>query len=184
MKTLRDFCTLFLVICCICSVVFLSYADDPQGELNTDATADSQSDELGADVVLLESKVEQLTTTVYCYCGCTRETIQHCVCGTAAEVETEFRNRLEAGETVEQIREDYLKAYGSQYSAVLPVGGFNTLAYVMPAIILILLGGGVFFILKSKTATKPASVTEENRAISEERSKEIEEEVQRHTQQR
>ena len=184
MKILRAFCILLLVISGICSVVSLSYADQSQDELNTDATAAPQSDELDADAILLESKIEELTTTVYCYCGCTRETIQNCICGTATDVETEFRNRLVAGETVEHIREDYLKDYGSQYSAVLPVGGFNTLAYVMPAIILILLGGGVFFILKSKTATKSASVTEENGAISEERAKELEEEVQRHTQQR
>ena len=173
MKTLRAFCPLCLIIGCICSAFCLSYAADLQGES-------------------LESKLEQLKTTVYCYCGCTRETIKHCVCGTATDIETEFRERLIAGEAVEQIRDDYLKEYGSQYSAVLPVRGFNILAYVMPGIILILLGGVILFILmlksktptESKIATKPASVTEKNRAVSEERAKEIEVEVQRHTQQR
>ena len=172
-------------------------------------------------------------------------------------IETEFRNRLIAGETVEQIREDYFLKSGflfnvggipqadldhniipvdlrmafekhkyislsrdatisvaeqdSQWvltdqnrryvilkdeellnvyeprldlSAVMEAAGFNIFAYAVPAVIIILLGAVIFLILKLKTGTKPASVTEDNRGISENRSEEIEAEVQRHTQQR
>ena len=213
------------------------------------------ADELSIDTV--ESKLEQLTTTLYCNCGCVRETIQKCVCGTAAMIETEFRNRLIAGETVEQIREDYFLKSGflfnvgatlqadldhnlipvdlrlafekhkyislsrdatvsvaeqdSQWvltdrnrryvilkdeellnvyeprpelSAVMEAEGFNIFAYAVPAVIIILLGAVIVLILKLKTGTKPASVTGDNRVISEKRTEEIEAEVQRHTQQR
>ena len=46
----------------------------------------------------LEAQLEQLTTSVYCYCGCTRETIQHCMCGTAQQVEDEFRIEIKKEE--------------------------------------------------------------------------------------
>jgi len=47
------------------------------------------------------SDLEELLTTVYCYCGCTRETIEMCRCATAGRIENNFRDRLLAGETVE-----------------------------------------------------------------------------------
>lgn len=97
------------------------------------------------------SDLAELLTTVYCYCGCVRETIEVCTCGTAMEIESNFRDRLLAGETVEQIRTDYLDTYGPQYYAVMPVEGINLLAYAMPVIILILIGGIVFVVLRRST---------------------------------
>ena len=35
----------------------------------------------------IDAQLEQLKTSVYCYCGCTRETIQKCVCLTARQIE-------------------------------------------------------------------------------------------------
>ena len=97
-----------------------------------------------------EANLDQLMTSVYCYCGCVRETIKHCVCGVAQGIETDFRNRLSAGGTVQQIRDDYLTKYGTQYSALMPVKGFNIVAYAMPAVIIVLIGVIVFLVLRSK----------------------------------
>ncbi len=99
----------------------------------------------------VKSDLDELLTTVYCYCGCTRETIEVCTCDTAMNIENDFRDRLLAGETVEQIRTDYLDTYGPQYYAVMPVEGINLLAYAMPIIILILIGGVVFVVLRRST---------------------------------
>ena len=110
----------------------------------------------------IENLLEQVTTTVYCYCGCTRETIRHCVCGTAQQVEADFLHRLGVGVTVEQIRDEYIATYGTQYLAIMPAKGFNLVAYIVPAFIFILLGLIVFRVIKSKVRSlrtdRPVSV--------------------------
>ncbi len=129
------------------------------------------------------SDLEELLTTVYCYCGCVRETIEVCTCGTAMNIENNFRDRLLAGEPVEQIRTDYLDTYGPQYYAVMPVEGINILAYIMPAIILIVIGGVVFVVLyKSRqrsSATVDAQVVSESQP-SDEAVKQVETELERY----
>jgi cytochrome c-type biogenesis protein CcmH/NrfF len=96
----------------------------------------------------LASELEELITAVYCYCGCERETIKVCVCNTAAMIEKDFHNRLLAGQTVEQIRTNYLDTFGPQFYAVMPAEGINLLAYIMPVVILVLIGGVAFAVLR------------------------------------
>ncbi len=135
----------------------------------------------------LELNLNQLITSVYCYCGCVRETIKHCVCGVAQQIETDFRNRLIAGETVQQIRDGYLARYGTQYSALMPAKGFNIVAYVMPAVIIVLLGVIVFLVFRSKRkgalAKSPISAEPQGSA-SMDQYKQIEEELERYKQRR
>ena len=136
---------------------------------------------------LFESNLQELMTSVYCYCGCVRETIRHCVCGVAQQIETDFRNRLDGGGTVQQIRSDYLAKYGTQFSALMPAKGFNLVAYAMPAVIIALLGVIIFLVLKSKHR---ASLQESTAPIEQQPSEsasqyhEIEEELERYKQQR
>ena len=135
----------------------------------------------------LESNLDQLMTSVYCHCGCVRETIKHCVCGVAQGIETDFRNRLSAGGTVQQIRDDYLARRGTQYSALMPAKGFNIVAYAMPAVIIVLLGVIVFLVLRSKrkAALAKSPVTKEpQQPRSTDQYEQIEEELERYKQQK
>ena len=135
----------------------------------------------------LESNLEELMTSVYCYCGCVRETIRHCVCGVAQQIETDFRNRLDGGGTVKQIRSDYLAKYGTQFSALMPAKGFNLVAYAMPAVIIALLGVIIFLVLKSKRRTSlqdSNTPTEQQPSESGNRYQEIEEELERYKERR
>ncbi len=129
----------------------------------------------------IDAQLEQLKTSVYCYCGCTRETIQKCVCLTARQIEDDFRNRLLAGTTVEQIRNDYLDKYGTQFNALMPPTGFNLVAYIMPVIIIVLIGAIIFLVIRSKTrssmTTKPER-PEKSTAVSDDVQKQIEAELQ------
>lgn len=136
----------------------------------------------------LESKVNLVTSSVYCACGCARQTVQECVCGNAQQLKTEFRNQLAGGATVEQIRNDYIAKFGTQYSALMPAKGLNIVAYVMPAIILLLLGVVVFLVLKSKResqqlARQPA-VAEKKPSTSDAVYEQIEKELERYKRQR
>ena len=148
--------------------------------------ADAQEQDLTTDPSL-ESNFEQLMTSVYCHCGCVRETIKNCVCGTAQQIEMDFRNRLIAGGTVQQIRADYLARYGTQYSALMPAKGFNIVAYAMPAVIIVLLGVIVFLVLRSKRravlAKTPVSA-EPQRSASADQYEQIEEELRSRSEQR
>ena len=158
-----------------CSLVVTAHA---QAEESSGTEPENMKD------TTFESNFEELLTTVYCYCGCTRETIEMCRCGTAGRIENDFRDRLLAGETVEQIRTDYLDTYGPQYYAVMPVEGINILAYAMPIIILILIGGVVFVVLQrstrsmQKTAAAGAQEVSESQ-VSDETVKQVEAELER-----
>ena len=129
-------------------VVFLVVCFFASGVSKAQTTVDAQ----------FESKLNELLTTVYCYCGCERETIEVCVCGTAEQIESDFRNRLLAGQTVEQIRNDYLDTYGPQFYAVMPAEGINLIAYITPAVILVLIGGVAFAVLR-KSRRQPIATT-------------------------
>ena len=135
----------------------------------------------------LESNLDQLMTSVYCYCGCVRETIKHCPCGVAQGIETDFRNRLSAGGTVQQIRDDYLAKHGTQFSALMPVKGFNIVAYAMPAVIILLIGIIVFLVLRSKRraalAKSPASTKPQESALTDQY-EQVEKDLERYKQQR
>ena len=137
------------------------------------------------DDATIESKLEELLTTVYCYCGCERETIKACVCDTAVMLEKDFRNRLLAGQTVEQIRTNYLDTFGPQFYAVMPVEGINLLAYIMPAVILVLIGGIAFTVLRrSRRQTVAGHVREESdQQVSDTTVKQVEAELERYKQQ-
>ena len=71
------------------------------------------ADEKSDDTQIFDTQFNELLTTVYCYCGCVKETIQACVCVTAQNIEADFRNRLLEGDSVDQIRTDYLEKWGA-----------------------------------------------------------------------
>ena len=168
MKSCRIVLLILLSLSCSISVV------EAQGQASTTDLS-------------LESNLDQLMTSVYCYCGCVRETIKHCVCGTAQQIEIDFRNRLINGGTVQQIRTDYLARHGTQYSALMPAKGFNIVAYAMPAVIIALLGVIVFITLKLKrraALAKSSVSTESQGSASADQYEQIEEELERYKRQR
>ncbi|MCG9130228.1 cytochrome c-type biogenesis protein CcmH [Candidatus Poribacteria bacterium] len=153
----------FLVLNLVAIVVFLvvcSFIVTVCAQTGASQTAEPE----GVTDAAVKSDLQELLTTVYCYCGCTRETIEVCTCGTAMNIENNFRDRLLAGETVEQIRTDYLDTYGPQYYAVMPVEGINLLAYAMPVVILVFIGGIAFVVLRR--SMRSGSVTADVREAS------------------
>jgi cytochrome c-type biogenesis protein CcmH/NrfF len=147
-----------VVLLIVCSFIVTGYAQTGESQV---------AEPKGVKDATVASDLAELLTTVYCYCGCTRETIEVCTCGTAMSIESNFRNRLLAGETVEQIRTDYLDTYGPQYYAVMPVEGINLLAYAMPVIILIVIGGFAFVVLRRLMQRKEAAADIHERSVSQ-----------------
>ena len=162
-----------LILRCVSLVAFLVVGFFASGVSEAQNTADAQ----------FESKLNELLTTVYCYCGCERETIEVCVCGTAEQIEADFRNRLLAGQTVEQIRTNYLDTYGPQFYAVMPAEGINLIAYITPAVILVLIGCVAFAVLR-KSRQQPAATADGDGAsdqqVSDTTLKQVEAELERY----
>ena len=165
---------LSIVLFIACSFIFMGYDQTVEAEVlepRDDAT--------------IASELEELITTVYCYCGCERETIEVCVCNTAVMIEKDFRNRLLAGQTVEQVRTNYLDTFGPQFYAVMPAEGINLLAYIMPAVILILIGGIAFAVLRRSRRQAVASHVPQgsSQQVSDTTVKQVEAELERYKQQ-
>ncbi len=131
-----------------------------------------------------DSQLDELMSSVYCYCGCVKETIQVCVCGTAVAVEADFRGRLNAGETVGQIRADYLETYGPQFYALMPAEGINLIAYIAPAVILILIGGVALAILLKLRKPKVATEQPRSTQVSDAAVEQIEAELEKYKQEK
>ena len=169
-----NFVSIVLVIACS----FILMGCEQVGEAQVTEPKDVQD-------AAVASNLKELLTTVYCYCGCERETIEVCVCDTAGMIEKDFRNRLLAGQTVEQIRTNYLDTFGPQFYAVMPAEGINLLAYIMPAVILVLIGGVAFVVLrrfKQQTVTSDG-LEELNQQVSDTTVKQVEAELERYKQQ-
>ncbi len=163
----------FLVVCFFPATVYAQV--ETSGVSEAQNTADAQ----------FEAKLNELLTTVYCYCGCERETIEVCVCGTAEQIEADFRNQLLAGQTVEQIRTNYLDRYGPQFYAVMPAEGINLIAYIMPGVILVLIGGVAFVVLrKSKQVVTTTDSSRSSQQVSDTTLKQVEAELERYKQEK
>ena len=140
------------------------------------------ADEKIEDTEVFDAQLNELLTTVYCYCGCVRETIQACVCVTAQNIESDFRNRLLEGNSVYQIRTDYLEKWGPEFSAVMAAKGVNLIAYIMPAIILLALGGVILFIRLQSSGNKSIR-TLPDKQISDELQQKLESELKKYKEQ-
>ena len=147
----------------------------------------TQSEAQNTGDAQFESQLEELLTTVYCYCGCERETIRACVCGTAERIEDNFRNQLLAGQTVEQIRTNYLDTYGPQFYAIMPAEGINLIAYIMPAVILVIIGSVAIVVLR-KSKQQPVSTTDGDsktkHQVSDTTLKQVEAELEKYKQEK
>lgn len=151
-------------------------------------TADVAAQETGKLVdtapFAYQAQLDELMTSVYCYCGCVKETIEVCVCGTAVAIETNFRNRLNAGETAEQIRADYLETHGPQFNALMPAEGINLIAYIAPGVILVLIGGVVLAVLMEMRKPKDAAEQPQSSPVSDADVKQIEAALEKYKQEK
>lgn len=140
------------------------------------------ADEKSEDIEIFDSQLNELLTTVYCYCGCVKESIQACVCVTAQNIEADFRRRLLEGDSVNLIRTDYLKKWGPEFSAVMAAKGVNLIAYIMPAVILLALGGVILFIRLQSSGNKSIR-TLPDKQISDELQQKLESELEKYKEQ-
>ncbi len=166
-KSVETTITVIFLFICVFLTVFNALAQDQTEVIETLNSED------------IEAKLYELKITLYCYCGCDRMTYEICHCGTAEFVKKEFRKALLEGKTVEEIRTAYLEEHGPQFSAVMKAEGINLLAYLMPAVILIAIGG-VIFIVRHQSRGNEVPSTQPDQQISDELQQQVESELEKY----
>jgi cytochrome c-type biogenesis protein CcmF len=122
---------------------------------------------LHSGTVKIENDKERaLFSSLRCMCGtCARELLSSCGCNVAEDTRTELRAKLAAGETKEQITEEYVREYGPEALAVPPNTGALKAIWALPAAAVCAGGVGLFFMMRrlrkandggSGDASKPA----------------------------
>ncbi|WP_437528219.1 cytochrome c-type biogenesis protein CcmH [Sorangium sp. So ce726] len=84
-------------------------------------------------VVGIANDIERkLFWSLICTCGCPRETLGTCTCGTAHERRDQLRAALASGLSIEAIQAAYAERYGAEALAVPPNKGSQRLLYLLP----------------------------------------------------
>ena len=124
--------------------------------------------------------LKKLLESVYCYCGCSRETIEVCVCGVAQEIEKKFKQKLALEKTVDQIKSEYLAQHGSQFDAIMKAEGFNLVAYITPFLWLVISGLIAVIIIKNQRSKEDITRS----IVSNNEFGDLEEKIRQYRQQR
>jgi len=111
------------------------------------------------DVQMKSPQEKQLFSQLLCMCGtCDRLPLSECGCDWAASVRAELSARLDAGESVDTLADEYAKAHGIAALNVPPSRGFLRAVWLVPLGLVILGGAGAAVIVRrwSKKETPPA----------------------------
>lgn len=76
----------------------------------------------------------KLFWSLICMCGCPRETLGTCTCGTAHATRQELRSQLASGKSIEQIQSDYAARWGYNALAVPPNTGSQRAVWALPLV--------------------------------------------------
>lgn len=87
----------------------------------------------------LENEVLRISKSLYCPV-CTGVPLDVCETQACVQWRALIREKLEAGQGEEQIRQYFIAQYGERVLGAPPPEGFNLSAYILP--VLVLLGGG------------------------------------------
>ena len=171
---------ILIVLVCIFTLLSVSIAQEQEDDQITSESqeSDAKSEESNApESQDVETQLEQLKKDLYCPCGCDRMTFEICHCMTAEQFKKEFRQALTDGQSVEEITAVYLETYGPQFSAVMKFEGINILAFTMPVVILLTIGGIILIVRRQSREYKPFP-EQDNRHLSDELQQKIESELE------
>jgi cytochrome c-type biogenesis protein CcmH len=91
---------------------------------------------------------KRLFFSLICTCGCPRETLGTCTCGTAHARRDELRELLADGKGIEDIKNLYAQRYGMQGLAVPPSKGIGRAVWAVPIVAMLMGAGGVLLALR------------------------------------
>ena len=169
-----------IILACIFTLISAAIAQEQQDD---QITSESQESEVQSEETIatesqdIETQLDQLKKVLYCPCGCDRMTFEICQCQTAEQFKKQFRTALTEGQSVEEITKVYLETYGPQFSAVLKGKGIRRLAYTMPVVILLVIGGVIYTVRRQSREYKQFPL-QDNKQLSDELQQKIESELE------
>ncbi|MBI2955574.1 MAG: cytochrome c-type biogenesis protein CcmH [Chloroflexi bacterium] len=90
--------------------------------------------------------VDDVARELMCQCGCTM-IVYNCDCGTADQMRGLIREKLDGGQTKQQILDYFVGQYGETVLAAPTKEGFNITAWIMPFVGLVVGIGVVYFVM-------------------------------------
>jgi cytochrome c-type biogenesis protein CcmH len=95
----------------------------------------------------------EIEEALVCQCGCglTVHACNHLNCPSGIPIKEEVGRRLAAGETKEQILAHFAERYGEKVLSAPTLRGFNLVAWIAPAVFVLLGGGMVAFVARRWT---------------------------------
>jgi len=115
--------------------------------LAASSVARAQMDRSGVLDIRNEEE-RRMFTELQCTCGCPRESIVTCTCGTAGKFRVEVRGMMAEGMTQEQIKAEWVRRFGPQALMVPLNQGANRLLYIAPLVAIIAMAGVVVTLLR------------------------------------
>ena len=171
---------ILIILACIFTLISVSIAQERADDQITSEIQERDAKLEESDVPEsqdVETQLEQLKKDLYCPCGCDRMTFEICHCMTAERFKKEFRKALTEGQSVEEITVVYLETYGPQFSAVMKAEGINILAFTMPVVILLAIGG-IILIVRRQSREYKSFPQQDTRQLSDELQQKIESELE------
>ena len=101
-----------------------------------------------AAAVDLEGQAHELERLLIAPC-CWRQPVADHLSAEADQMRAGIRALLQEGKTKDEILDFYVAQYGQAILAKPPYRGFNLLAYALPGVFLLFLGGGLAWVLAS-----------------------------------
>ena len=116
--------------------------------------AQAQSPTPQGPAVVTDDQVNAVARELYCpVC----ENIPLDVCGTTAcqQWRVLIRQKIAAGESTQQIRQDFANQYGDRVLSTPPLAGFSLLIYILPPVVILVAAVGLGLALR-RMRRKPA----------------------------
>lgn len=92
---------------------------------------------------------KEITSSVFCPCGCDRMLVSDCNCGTADKIREFVKGRINSDAGKEVVIEELKSQYGEQIIPISPESGFGLMAWVVS--ILAFFAGASVVVLALKT---------------------------------
>ena len=94
-----------------------------------------------------ETQVSAIAGQLICTCGCTM-ILSTCDCETAVGLLNVIRDKLDGGQSQQQIMDDFVGQYGEKELAAPKPEGFNLTAWILPFAVLVVGAVALYFLVR------------------------------------
>lgn len=99
-----------------------------------------------ASALAADPAVDAVAQELICQCGCTM-IVKDCTCTTADQTRTLIRQKLDQGQSKDQILQYFVSQYGEKTLAAPSKSGFNLTAWILPFVGIVVAGGIIYFVI-------------------------------------